>query len=476
MNEEIKRKFGEVTDRALFWCTLAMLFIPLVFVPSRNIFNDFFYYPKFCVLMVLSVIALLLALAKLLLRYERASMSLQDGLALAFFALCAVAASLSRAPLRSIYGVYYRYGGMLTQMGYAACFFAASLSLSTERRRRTFFLVLTLVTVVASIYGIVQYLGLDPAPRDFQRQDPWWKYQSFSTLANPHYFADFLLLSLPVFALLILSGSKRYILVFSLALFTLISCLCRGGYFAAALCTLIAIPLVVRLRLFDIKRAVLVALLSLSLLAVVEGYGHIRNYCSTPLIRTGFVRDREGRRRVSFVGGRPLVWSVAVEAILERPFLGWGQENFRMQDRKIKERIAGGGGRLPSSIFDRAENEYLQVAYDCGVPAALLYILLLGFSVGVLFGAAFRHKNRADILEESGIFWTAVFLGLGVGVLGYATEQFFSFATINQAPVLWLVLGFSSAVSKAVLEKSGGAPSVRRFSLRNGDRRVESPS
>ncbi|MCX7702676.1 MAG: O-antigen ligase family protein, partial [Planctomycetota bacterium] len=152
-----------------------------------------------------------------------------------------------------------------------------------------------------------------------------------------------------------------------------------------------------------------------------------------------------GEKETTFVGSRPLVWEVAAKASLEHPLLGWGQENFVRQDSRIKKRIKEKGGNVTPAVYDRAENQYLQIAYDCGIPAAVLYITLVILSVLTLL----RHvaASSCSLLSDADPL-PSICAGLAVGIFGYCIEQFFSFATINQAVPFWLLLGFSSALRK----------------------------
>jgi O-antigen ligase len=447
MKPLLQNRLNRTADKGLFYCTLAMLFLPLIFVPGSPR-DDFFYKPKFVVLTVLSIIACVLLLTKILTRDDAIKISVLDGMAVLFFGLCAIAALLSVAPKRSIYGVMFRYEGLITQLGYAMCFFAASFSLLTKKRRTDFFRVLVLVTVLVSVYGMVQYLGLDPAPRDDKRFDIWWQYQSFASLANPHYFADFLLLTITAFGLLVLGCNEsltKNAAVFGSVFLSFVSSIVRAGYFAAVVCGVVAMIIARKMGCLMWKRVVLLVVIILVAFSFVEIYGRLKRYYYTPLSKLGIMARADGGTEEQSLTGRSMVWAVALEAVFEHPLFGWGQETFFLQDKEIKGRIALSGQTVLPAVFDRAENQYLQVAYDCGIPAAIVYIVLIVLSVVLLI----RFGLRSGVCLGNGtVKMGLVCAGLGIGVIGYGIEQIFSFATINQAATFWLILGFASAIAK----------------------------
>ncbi|MCX7704558.1 MAG: hypothetical protein N2234_10775, partial [Planctomycetota bacterium] len=295
MSGQFKARVAQIADKGLFYTTIFLLFVPLLFSPKDPNFDDFFYEPKFRALTVLSIFASLFLLLRLLTCKEPLKASLLDTGALLFFGLCAIAALFSYNLSRSIYGVPFRREGLITQLGYAATFLSASFSLNTESRRKKFFSFLFLSALLVCAYGIAQYLGLDPVPRDRRRSDVWWKYQSFATLANPHYFADFVLLILPTFAFLVLVNTKLRLIIYSgfftLSFTALVSSLCRGGYLAAFICAILAFFLSLYLRCLHIKKVILLLLLAALSFGVVEAYGRWRRYYSCLLYTSPSPRD-----------------------------------------------------------------------------------------------------------------------------------------------------------------------------------------
>ena len=97
-------------------------------------------------------------------------------------------------------------------------------------------------------------------------------------------------------------------------------------------------------------------------------------------------------------GSRFAVWSVAFEAWKERPFLGWGLENFPVAflshyDPCFGSPECGGEGYW----FDRAHNKVLDTLVEAGVVGLLSYFVLLIASVLGVWDAYRRSKISVSI-------------------------------------------------------------------------------
>ncbi|HCB30299.1 MAG TPA: hypothetical protein DEP50_05855, partial [Acinetobacter lwoffii] len=113
-------------------------------------------------------------------------------------------------------GAFLRCEGYSTLLLYMILFSAARLS--GEWQKKQLDLVLLTASLV-SLYGIFQYFAIDPFPRDFIR---WHWKEIFSTMGNPNFLGTFLVLMLPLaYHNLLESGSKRYLLIYSLLFYCL---------------------------------------------------------------------------------------------------------------------------------------------------------------------------------------------------------------------------------------------------------------
>ncbi len=130
-----------------------------------------------------------------------------------------------------------------------------------------------------------------------------------------------------------------------------------------------------------------------------------------------------------FEEARFSAWKVSIEAIKERPILGWGPENFSVAfDKHYDPRLPG----LSRIWWDRAHNFILDIAIEAGIPALIIYLSLFAALFWQL--QKLKTKNPNDALICHGI--QAVFIG-------YLTANFFSFDSFSTYLIFFLLVGYS---------------------------------
>ncbi|MEX0848343.1 MAG: O-antigen ligase family protein [Ilumatobacteraceae bacterium] len=119
-------------------------------------------------------------------------------------------------------------------------------------------------------------------------------------------------------------------------------------------------------------------------------------------------------------------WRIAARVVARHPLVGVGPEGYRIAVSEgidaHYERTYGRDRVLP----DRAHSGPLDVALVGGIPAAVLYVGLVGFVV--------LRAWRA--MRES-----AVVAGVAMAVIGYAVQQLLLFPLAELDPVWWLFAG-----------------------------------
>lgn len=160
------------------------------------------------------------------------------------------------------------------------------------------------------------------------------------------------------------------------------------------------------LRQLGVAVAVVVAVIGVGALAVADRIGDVAD------------RPQSATSRID-------EWRLAGRVILERPVLGAGPEGYRTvvaDGVTLDYERTYGREVLP----DRAHSGPLDVAAIGGVPAAVFYVLLLGFVV-----AAAVQRTGHDL----------VYSGLALGVIAYVTQQLLLFPLAEFDPVMWLAAG-----------------------------------
>lgn len=157
-----------------------------------------------------------------------------------------------------------------------------------------------------------------------------------------------------------------------------------------------------------------------------------------------FVRRHGVLNRVSdlsFASGtgntRLMSWRVALQAIKERPLLGWGMEGFDVAFNKYYN---------PEFLkysyyetwFDKPHNKVLEVAVDGGIIALLLYLLIFTAA-----GSRIRKKEkRGEFTSRE----AAVFIG---GLAAYFAQNLFVFDTSVSYLLFFILLAFLNFNEKA---------------------------
>jgi O-antigen ligase len=98
---------------------------------------------------------------------------------------------------------------------------------------------------------------------------------------------------------------------------------------------------------------------------------------------------------------RPVVWEIANHAIADRPFLGWGLDNFeRVFERYYENRLLQDKyGNEP--WFDRAHNVSIDQLVDSGVLGLVSYILVYIVIIWSLIYISLNTKRRKDAILSS---------------------------------------------------------------------------
>jgi O-antigen ligase len=329
---------------------------------------------------------------------------------LAFVATVAVADLLGVSPSRSIWSTYERMDGLLLLLHLAAFYVLLRVALETQTHWRRFFTLSVAAAALAGAVALVEFVAFTAAGQVSRPGGP---------TGNPGLFAGYVLLHLFVCALL-LAGERRprvrALLMTAMGLGVVLIYL--SGTRAALLAVAVAAPAAAvawhgldRVRTLAVARsaraAAIVIIVTTALLLVVQ---------RVPL-QEGFARRVAGVDQPV----RLITWRAAWNTIRERPWLGWGQENFYLG----WDRYFAPTGE-PS--FDRAHSMPLEWLLAGGVVVLAAWIIL-----GVVLARAVWRLARHDRQ-------TAVAIG---GLLAaYGVYALFWFDALSTSFLLVAVMAF----------------------------------
>ena len=328
----------------------------------------------------------------------------------------------------SMEGAFLRYDGLYSHLIYFALFFLAVQYLAEDERRKTFLKLFVLSASIVSFYGILQPFGIDPTPWGYIAFDT---SRSFSTFGNPVLLGAYLSITFFI-ALGLLCNSKQATEKIAYTVATALIALCivltMGRALWAAVLAGLLIFTVLRAKALTKSRAtwrVAVGPVLLALAAVVPATFIV----GIPVLSARVVSMAETG---GSLGNRLSMWRSAIALIAERPFLGYGPDSIGLVFPRYE--TAELARMAPIDIQTNVHNAFLQTAATLGVPALLLFFLIL---------AIFTFKTLRKILSEENA--SPILVGLFAGTVAFVIQSATGITGIATSTYLWLGMGALSA-------------------------------
>jgi len=362
----------------------------------------------------LLVLALSVGVLLVLFRLRLPSLVLLDWGILVFAASAAVSTFTSVSPWTSLVGAHESFLGLHTVAVYGALYFAARALLLTPQEGCLLLKCVIPAAAVASAYGLVQAVNLDPLTWTNISNAVAW-YRPASTLGHPNHLAAYLTLTVPLITWWIWEAWQagrrvRAGLLTALAvseLLVVVLCLARAAWLALAAMLLFAA--LVTCRSWRIRLPALI----LAALAL-----------ASPLLAG----------RMDSISARMEIWSGAWQLFLDRPVVGQGLDTFAAVFPAVRS-PAHWRLDLGTTPF-RAHNLLLQVLATQGLFGLAGLGLL---TVGVVRGL--RRIRREWPLP--------MVLALAALLLGHAVISLFSFTTFGCGTLVVLVIGLVASQTPA---------------------------
>lgn len=336
----------------------------------------------------------------------------------ALLGILIAATALGYDPARSFWSNYERSEGLITYLHLGAYFLVLISVLRTEVEWRRYLSVMLGAIGVLALYGVGQRLGFF-ALRDAHRLD--------ATLGNPAYLAVTLLFGIFLTLWFSIRSERRWlsygivaleaiVLYYTATRGSLLGLL--GGAFLGALWY--AFRGDGRAR----RRAGFGAL---AVVVLVVGFFALRH--------TSFVTESPVLARFANIStsetttqSRFIIWGMSIEALRERPLLGWGPENFSAVFNKYYD------PRLwrQEVWFDRSHNVFLDWLMAAGVLGLAAYVAV--YAVALVFVLRRRPDSRAFSPGEQSLL-----LGL---LAAYFIHNFFVFDHLVSYILFLTLLGY----------------------------------
>ncbi|TDB37589.1 MAG: tetratricopeptide repeat protein [Actinobacteria bacterium] len=353
-----------------------------------------------------------------------------EWLVLVFLGWVILTSVLSIHPATAVFGKYRRFEGLISFVNYMVVFFLALQVVDRPSRIRSLARSLVIGGVVVAFYGVLQFIGADPARWGSL---PFETNRAFSTFGNPDLLGGYLIFPLAISLGLALSEEKvwariSYWFAFLLVAFCWLVAFVRGAWIGGAF----ALVLLVFAAVWAKSKMTAVDWSFGGAIAAIFGIVTVKSLASPSEVTNVLARLTS---IFDFKAGSALtrfqIWEAAWGAIKARPITGWGADTFRLLFPKFKPlAYTQTAGYL--SVADNVHNYPLQLATALGVPGLLM---LYGLFIWGLVISAPRVFARGKGIERLTLaaFWAAA--------AGYLVHLFFGLSVTGSTVFLWLSMG-----------------------------------
>lgn len=400
-----------------------VLIVPFVYLPVKSVY-DFFYYPKYVSLILISFLLLILIIRKPNHISEFIKFDTINKFLFSYFILITISLFFSLDPKLSIQGRIFRYDGYSTQLMYIILFLFARTIKYIDNR---FIYAVSISSAILATYGILQYFGFDPFIRDLTRMH--WT-SAFSTFGNQNFFGAYLVLQIPFNLYTILVNKKKWAYIsYSLTLLALLMTMTRSAWIGFLILFIFLFLFLIRKK-SHYKSILFITILILVFFNLLNNNQLFYRFMSlindiSVLSKTTYSKSPEVIEQLGSF--RIFIWVRVLEMIKMRPLFGFGIENLPLVFEKyyFNDIVKVYGSY---AVIDKAHNDYLHIAVSSGIPSLMAY---LTFLISILYSNIKRFKQEINVI-------------LFASILGYTTCLFFNISVVSVAYIFWIYLGLLS--------------------------------
>lgn len=412
---------SKLIDRVVKYTIFGIvLFVPFMFTPFSELY-DFFYYPKYMSLVIITVFLLISVLLNFKQITRLFKFDLINKLLLIYFLFITLSLFFSLDPLLSIQGRPLRYDGYTTQLIYIILFLFARTIKSIDKR---FIYAVSFVTTLLSLYGMIQYLGLDPFPRDLIRLN--WT-SAFSTFGNQNFFGSFLVLQIPFNLYIIAVYKNKWAYIpYGISLVALLMTSTRSAWIGFIVSFILILILTYKQN-NQYKQIIIFSIVIVVLFNLFDNNQLLNRFMTILsdlkiLSSTSYTENPKAIEQVGSV--RMFIWIRVIELIKMRPLFGFGIENLAIAFEKYyyNDIISINGSY---AIIDKAHNDFLHIAVSSGIISLISY---LTFVLTILISSFKRISKDLNIVFISSI-------------IGYLACLFFNISVVSVTYIFWIYLG-----------------------------------
>lgn len=450
---------------------IIFFFVPLVLYPYSSElfeFNKMLTVYAFTVLITAAWIFKMIRARKIIFRRTALDIPLVTFLIFQF-----VSFLVSIDPRTSLLGFYSRFhGGLMSSLSYSLLYWAYVSNVGKKNTQRILIFALLPSALLVSAYGILEHFGID---KDVWVQDV--QNRVFSTLGQPNWLSAWLASIMPITWVLAKKEKAslknlKFLIPFALSIvffITLLFTKSRSGILGFVASS-ITFWVILGLTELKEKRAsnffTVFLFINLAFIIIVAGVGTpwtpslpqlLRGNPTTstvsaevgPLLETGGTESGTIRK---------IVWRGAVDIWKHYPLFGTGAETFAFsyyRFRPVEHNLVSEWDYL----YNKAHNEYLNMAANTGTFGLLSYLLLVVFSAYLILKSS-RSANTSG--EENS---HSLGLALFAGYLSILVTNFFGFSVVPVALNFFLYPAFAVTLGEEKGDKIEAGPK-QKFSAK----------
>lgn len=447
-----------LADKVVGWCLHAILFLIPIAISNLTFLGigdglpltfDQFDIVRVTIIRDLGVIALGVWGVDLLVRGGKIRWTPVHWLMLAVVGWFGLTSLTSIHWQTAVFGRYPRSTGFISLVSFTVVYFLVVQWVDSPRKMKSLLRALFLSGTVVAVYGALQYLGIEPntyGPLSFEAN------RSFATFGNPDLLGGFIVFMLPLGIALALSEESTgwrayYWLATGLCSVVWVTAFTRGAWIGGvvALAVLAVAAWRQKVRLRPVDGWLLAAG------AVIVGAVVVRSLSSSSAVMNVMARVLSiFDTHAGSAETRLQIWGAAIEAIKDRPLLGYGRDTFRLVFPLYRpaEYIALSGYL---SVEDSVHNHVLRTALSGGLPALILEYGLFGWILFEARKGAFGAAGKASRILYAGVF---------AAVVGHLVFLFFGVAVAANSVIMWAMLGLLVAPAARDIEVRPVAPAL----------------
>lgn len=399
-----------------FILAIILVLVPIMIIPGSD---DFFYYPK--ILMVYVLILFMLGIHTIAQNRNEFRLDKSVLVLIIFISLVMISTIFSNNHIAAIWGKFRREEGLFAIIAYILLFILARIYYKDNKKHS---ILIGISALIVSVYGISQYFGIDPIPRDEIRL--FWSGRAFSTMGNPNFLGTYLVLMLPLPIFQFLKESKYIsLLISSIIYLCLLLTFTRSALLGFAVIMGFVLFFVIKKK-YLWKKYLMLILVFFSITVFVNEesngrlYGRILSIGNDAQV---FLDREEGYEKAG--ANRIYIWLRTIDLIKESPWVGYGLENLEpVFVEKYSDEMMEIYGKV--YLVDRAHNEYLHIAVSSGIPALIAYLIFI-----------FLCLKKGYELTKKDIRY----LPYLTAVSAYLVQAFFNISVVSVAYIFWIFLG-----------------------------------